>query len=151
MDKMAIQPRSGNSSNPARGKAFQEATAAILSRHFKSDFKLEVPIEIGKPPTDHRFDLYSESERIAVECKRHVWTGGGNAPAAKLGFINEALLYLSFLPSTTRKYVAILRDIHPQKGSLAEHYYRRNRHLLRDVGILEINLDRKSVREISQR
>ena len=58
---------------------------------------VEKKIPIGDPAKDHKFDIVSGDNSIAIECKCYTWTVTGNVPSAKMGFTNEAAFYLSFL------------------------------------------------------
>jgi len=142
---------SENWRNPARGKAFQQAAARILSRHFGTEFEMECPIEIGDPPKEHRFDLVSRDGRYVAECKSHTWTKSGNVPSAKMGFCNQAVLYLSFLPKTVCRLIVMRRDVHPGRDeSLAEYYYRTYRYLLRGVLVVELDVGSEEVTELGR-
>lgn len=70
-------------------------------------FEMEKKLAIGNPPKGHKFDIVSEDAHIAIECKRYTWTEGGNVPSAKMGTMNEAVFYLSFLPDTYDKYIVM--------------------------------------------
>ncbi len=71
---------------------------------------MDAPIPIGRPAKGHRFDLVSEDGRYVGECKNYSWTEGGNVPSAKMGFINEAVFYLSWLPKSASRFVVMRRD-----------------------------------------
>lgn len=127
-----------NSENPKVGKAFQEMVCRQMERYFDTYFDLEVPVLIGKPAKDHKFDCVSEDGKIVVECKAYAWTDSGNVPSAKLMGMNEVLFYMSFLPEDVTKILCIKKSTHPKKTeTLAEYYYRIDGHLLRDVKIFE--------------
>lgn len=127
-----------NSDNPRIGAEFQTQVANWLRNHYGKDFELEKKIPIGDPPKDHKFDIVSSDNTIAVECKRYTWTESGNVPSAKMGFTNEAAFYLSFLPDSFEKYIVMLKSFHEKRQeTLAEYYYRTNRHLLRSVKVAE--------------
>ncbi len=91
-----------NSLNTGKGRSFQELSSRMISRHFDTTFGLDVSIPIGNPPKEHRFDLVSKDVRYVGECKNYSWTETGNMPSAKMGFVNEAVFYLTFLPPGTR-------------------------------------------------
>ena len=132
-----------NRDNPRKGAEFQKRTAEFLTQKFKKEFILEKKIAIGfdsEEKKEHKFDLVSADDSIAVECKRYTWTETGNVPSAKMGFCNEAAFYLSFLPDSVDKYIVMLESRHPKHDeTLAEYYYRMNRHLLGDIKIAEFN------------
>ena len=129
-----------NSDNPIVGKQFQEFVYSLMQIHFKTDFALEEPFPIGSPPKLHRFDCVSADKDIVVECKHYTWTSSGNIPSAKMMGLNEAVFYMSYLPSTTRKIIAIYKDTIAKKTeSLAEYYCRINGHLLSGIEIVEID------------
>jgi hypothetical protein len=137
-----------NSENTAKGRTFQKIAAGILTRHFGVTFRTEHPVGIGDPPKEHRFDLVSSDLKYVGESKNYSWTEGGNVPSAKMGFINEAVFYLQHLPKEVRRFVVMRRDVDVKhKESLAEYYYRTNRHLLNGVFIVEIDVDTETVRE----
>jgi len=133
--------------NTAKGREFQRRAAAMLERYFRVGFRTEHRVAIGDPPKEHRFDLVSDDLQYVGECKNYSWTEGGNVPSAKMGFINEAVFYLSYLPRETRRFVVMRRDVDTRHGeSLAEYYYRMNRHLLNGVFIVELDLETETVR-----
>lgn len=77
-----------------------------------------------------------------IECKCYTWTDGGNIPSAKLGFLNEAAFYLSFLSEECKKYIVMKKAEHPgREETLAEYYYRCYGHLLKrnNIQILEFD------------
>jgi hypothetical protein len=86
-----------NRLNLGKGKRFQERVAELLSRHFQVRFELDCPLAIGNPPKEHKFDLVSSDVRYVGECKNYTWTKTGNVPSAKMGFVNEAVLYLPIM------------------------------------------------------
>jgi len=129
-----------NSDNPKVGKRFQEFVCSLMQKHFNSDFTFEEPIPIGKPPKLHRFDCVSADKSIVVECEHYTWTSTGNIPSAKMMGLNEAVFYMSYLPSSTRKIIAIYKDTTAKKTeSFAEYYCRINGHLLSGIEIVEID------------
>ncbi|HEY9206414.1 MAG TPA: hypothetical protein VIO58_10890 [Candidatus Methanoperedens sp.] len=141
---------SDNSLNPSKGKLFQIKTSEILSKYFDVEFQLDYPIAIGNPPKSHRYDLVSSDLRYIGECKNYSWTETGNVPSAKMGFINEALFYLSFLPPETMRFVVLRKDTHQQrKISLAEYYYRTYQRLLNGISIFEADITLGTLKEIN--
>ena len=57
-----------------------------------------------------------------------------------MGFANEAVFYLSFLPKETDKSIVMLKATHPRRSeTLAEYYFRTNRHLLGNVKVCEFD------------
>jgi len=137
-----------NSLNTGKGHTFQALSAKILSAHFGTQFNLDHAIGIGKPPKPHRFDLVSTDFQFVGECKNYSWTETGNMPSAKMGFINEALLYLSYLPKDTTRFIVTRVDRHARRQeTLTEYYFRTYRHLLENVRLFEIDIDTGAVRE----
>ena len=138
-----------NRLNTGKGRLFQEWAAHILATHFGVELRLDFPLPIGNPPKEHKFDLVSADQNFVGECKNYSWTTGGNVPSAKMGFINEAVFYLSFLPPETTRFVAMRKDSRPTTGeSLVDYYHRTYRHLLNAVSIIEIESDSGILREI---
>ena len=138
-----------NSMNTGKGKDFQQKAAEILSRHYKVSFRIEFPIPIGDPPKEHKLDLVSDDLQFVGESKNYSWTEGSNVPSAKMGFLNEAVFYLQHLPKEKKRFVVMRRDVDEKhKESLAEYYYRSNRHLLNGVFLIEIDLLNNAVHEI---
>jgi hypothetical protein len=136
-----------NSDNPRRGREFQGLAASVLSDFWGVSFELEVAFPIGNPPKEHRFDLASSDRRFVGEAKCYSWTATGNMPAAKMAVLNEAVLYLSYLPTETMKFIVMPRDIRPRGGeALADYYHRTYRHLLSNVLVIEIDTEKLSVR-----
>jgi hypothetical protein len=140
-----------NRLNTGKGRSFQLRAAEILSREFGVKFEVNFVIPIGNPPKEHQFDLVSEDFRYVGECKNYSWTEGENVPSAKMAFVNEAVLYLSLLPPDKERFIVMRRDVHPTKReSLANYYYRTYRHLLGNLYIVEIDLERASAEVIGK-
>ena len=141
-----------NSENPAIGAKFQEDVAAWFKNTYKKEFILEKKIPIGySDKKDHKFDIVSDDNTIAIECKCYSWTETGNVPSAKMGAANEAVFYLSFLPGTCEKFIVLKKDIctkHTPAETLAEYYYRINKHLLGGTKVAEYNPETKKLRII---
>ncbi len=141
-----------NSDNPKNGADFQRAVQKYFIDEYGPGFELEKKILIGDPPKDHKFDIVNPNRRIVIECKRYTWTETGNVPSAKMGFTNEAAFYLSFLPDNYEKYIVMLKAYHPKRNeSLAEYYYRTNRHLLGKTKVAEYDPGSKDMRIIGER
>lgn len=139
-----------NSENPGVGRHFQELVCSALTQVYHHTFEIEVNIEIGFPKKSHHFDIANPEHTFVCECKCYTWTDTGNIPSAKMGFINEAAFYLSFLPDTTEKAIVMLRSVHPKrKESLAEYYYRTNKHLLGKIKMYEYDMASGSINQIS--
>ena len=139
-----------NSENPGVGKKFQDEVARWLRIHSGKEIELEKKIYIGSPAKLHSFDIVSKDETLVCECKCHTWTESGNVPSAKMGFVNEAVFYLSFLQSDVDRSIIMMKATHEKrKETLAEYYFRTNRHLLNGVKVLEYDLINKTMREIS--
>ena len=129
-----------NSDNPKNGADFQEKVQQYFIEKCGPGFELEKKIQIGEPPKDHKFDIVNSDLGIVIECKRYTWTAAGNVPSAKMGFTNEAAFYLSFLNEKCEKYIVMLYSYHEKRHeTLAEYYYRTNRHLLGSVKVAEYN------------
>ncbi len=138
-----------NSDNPGNGANFQRQVFGWFENHYKQRFILEKKIPIGKPAKDHKFDIVDDAGTIAIECKRYTWTESGNVPSAKMGFTNEAAFYLTFLPDSYEKYIVMLRSYHPKRQeSLAEYYYRTNRHLIGKIKVAEYDPESDELRVI---
>jgi hypothetical protein len=128
-----------NTMNTGKGRDFQKIAAEVLGTYFNTKFRIEFPIAIGYPPKEHKFDLVSEEMRYVGESKNYSWTEGGNVPSAKMGFINEAVFYLQHVSSDKKRFVVMRREVDDKhKESLADYYYRANKHLLNGVIIVEI-------------
>ncbi len=139
-----------NSSNPKKGRDFEEVVAKLLGKRYKTSFK-ERSIDIGNPPKAHNFDLVSEDGNIIVECKNYSWTESGNVPSAKMSFLNEAVLYLSHAPQNKKNIIVLRKDEHPdRKESLAEYYVRTYYHLLDDVNVMELDVDNMTLKEVGR-
>lgn len=140
-----------NRLNPGKGRDFQHAAARLLEQRYRVEFELDRAIAIGDPGKAHRFDFVSKDQRYVGECKNYSWTETGNIPSAKMGFINEAVFYLSFLPSSTVRFVVLRSDSCDRRSeTLASYYYRTYRHLLRGVFLVEIHLDAGTLVEIGR-
>lgn len=140
-----------NSDNPKNGAVFQEQVMKWFIKHHGNGYELEKKIPIGKPAKDHKFDIVNMDKKIAIECKRYTWTESGNVPSAKMGFANETAFYLSFLPDSYKKYIIMLRSYNEKrKESLAEYYYRTNRHLIGEIIIAEYDSELEELRIINK-
>lgn len=140
-----------NSDNPKVGKAFQIAVKDWFEANTNTSFELEKKIAIGHPSKLHSFDIAAENGKIVVECKCYTWTETGNVPSAKMGFTNEAAFYLSFLPSEVDTSIVMCLATHPKHSeTLAEYYFRTNRHLLRDTKVMEYDMQLKTMRIVGQ-
>lgn len=138
-----------NSENPKVGAVFQTKVAEWFRRHYSTEFVLEKKIPIGDPAKDHRFDIVSADETMAIECKCYTWTETGNVPSAKMGFTNEAAFYLSFLPDSYEKYIVMAYSWHNKREkTLAEYYHETYRHLLHNIIVAEFNSDTDEFRVI---
>ncbi|MCK5598693.1 hypothetical protein KAI78_03630 [bacterium] len=136
-----------NKKNPSKGKTFQLIAKEVLEREFGIEFESEVKMDIGNPSKGHKYDLATSDRKVVVECKCYSWTKSGNVPSAKLGFLNEAAFYLSFLPANVTKIIVIKKDYHEKKKlTLAQYYFSRYKHLLQNIQILEID---ETLRKIS--
>lgn len=130
-----------NSENTNVGKRFQEMVKEWFENSMTCEFETERKIAIGNPAKLHSFDISNKEENVVIECKCYTWTETGNVPSAKMGFTNEAAFYLSFLPDSVDKSIVMLRAKHPKRTeTLAEYYFRTNRHLLGKIKILEFIL-----------
>ena len=110
----------------------------LFRKKYNKDFVNEKKIPIGYPPKNHKFDIVALDDTVAVECKCYTWTETGNVPSAKIGFVNEAAFYLSFLPDYYEKYIVMLKASHDIRNeTLAEYYYRTNKHLLGAIKVAE--------------
>ena len=129
-----------NKDNPHVGATFQSKVAEYFRKTYQKEFELEKKIAIGNPGKDHKFDIVAYDGSVVIECKCYTWTETGNIPSAKMGFCNEAAFYLSFLSDTVEKYIVMLESRHPKHDeSLANYYYRINRHLLGTIKVAEYN------------
>jgi len=58
-----------------------------------------------------------------------------------MGFINEALLYLSHVPQESKCFIALRLDRHARREeTLAQYYFRTYKHLMGTVHIFEIDV-----------
>ena len=140
-----------NSENPRVGKEFQQAVRRWFENSLHMEFESERKIAIGYPPKLHSFDIADRDGKIVIECKRYTWTETGNVPSAKMGFVNEAAFYLSFLNPSVDKTIVMSKSTHPKRDeTLAEYYFRTNRHLLGKIKILEYDPMTDDMRLIGQ-
>lgn len=136
-----------NSDNPKKGKEFQEKVLKWFETTYNKPFAMEKKIAIGNPKKDHKFDIVSYDDFIAIECKCYSWTETGNVPSAKISRCNEAIFYLSFLPDSYDKYLVMEESRHSKRNeTLAEYYFRINRHLIGNIKIAEYNSELNSFR-----
>ena len=140
-----------NSENPRVGKEFQLAVKRWFENSLHMEFEIERKIAIGFPPKLHSFDIADRDGKIVIECKCYTWTETGNVPSAKMGFVNEAAFYLSFLNPSVDKTIVMSKSTHTKRDeTLAEYYFRTNRHLLGKIKILEYDPMTDDMRLIGQ-
>ena len=121
---------SPNTPNPARGREFALAVGRFFEREglrLSPEHSIEIGAAGERRP--HCFDLGADDPPTLVECERHTWTEGANAPSAKMSVWNEAMYYFMLAPCTHRRILAVARDIQGGR-SLAEYYLSRFRHLI---------------------
>ena len=138
-----------NKDNPSRGSKFEGLVQQFFGRHgvtLQRNFSVDVGVGSERRP--RKFDLGSSRPPVLVECKRHTWTEGGNAPSAKLTVWNEAMYFFAVAPPKYRKILAVLRHLRGGE-SLAQHYVRRFSHMIpRGVEIWELGHDGTSGRRV---
>lgn len=140
-----------NSDNPRNGAIFRSQVRDWFEKQYGTGFELERKIAIGNPAKDHKFDIVNEDKKIAIECKRYTWTETGNVPSAKMGFTNEAAFYPSFLPDSYEKYIVMPCFHHAKRNeSLAEYYYRTNKHLIGKTKVAEYDPETDELRMIGE-
>lgn len=138
-----------NCDNPRVGREFQDLVAKLLSKYYEIAFETEIPLLIGNPAKEHRFDCVSVDRSIAVECKCYTWTHTGNIPSAKAATLNQSVLYAILLPDDVKKVIVLKKARHPKRSeTLAEYYYRTYKHLLTGIELLEIDIELYNVRRI---
>lgn len=126
-------------SNRETGDAFHRLARTTLQRQTGLLFDVGVPIAIGRPPRDHKFDFATPDRAVVGECKCYAWTESDNVPSAKIGYLKEALQYLHELPTGTRTFIVMKRHCRRANGeALADYFVRLNNHLLGDTAILEL-------------
>jgi len=136
--------------NAAQDKDFQQRIARILEQHFGVRFRLGHTLAIGDPPHKHRFALVSDDLKYVGESRNFDWTRGGHVPNVKIAQLNEAILYLQHVSSTSYRFLAIpRRDRSQHSETLAEYYYRTNQHLLKGIVIVEVDLTKETARELT--
>ena len=84
-------------SNPEKGTEFRKIARLILERELGVRLDEEVPLSIGSPAKQHRFDLASADCKWIIECKNLAWRAGGKRPEAKLTSVTEAATVLRLL------------------------------------------------------
>lgn len=131
-----------NRDNPRLGAEFESAVRELFKRqgiNLEKDFTINLGAASLKRP--RKFDLGSRSPPIIVECKRHRWTEGANAPSAKLSVWNEAMYYFALAPPKYQKILMVLMS--RRRGeTLAEYYLSRFEHLVpRGVEIWQYDPD----------
>lgn len=138
-----------NSDNTRVGREFQELSKVLLSEYFNKTFDVDIAIPIGEPAKAHKFDCVSDNKQYVAECKCVTWTETGNIPSAKIGHINEAILYMHYLPAETVKIIVLKKALHDKRNeTLAAYYLRTYRHLLKGIKVLEIDTDNRTIRAI---
>ena len=146
---------SKNKENPEIGKLFEMSVMKWLSDNYPEKiFNNDKLIAIGTPRKDKKFDIVSSDNLIVIECKCYTWTETGNVPSAKMGFVNEAVFYLSFINvinPDAKTYVVMKKSIsteRKQSESLASYYYRTYSHLLGKTKIIEYDDINETMKDI---
>ncbi len=141
--------RMSNADNPGRGRKFEEFVLDCFAGrglHLRQDYSVHIGVASERKPK--KFDLGCDDPATIVECKRHTWTSGGNAPSAKLTVWNEAMLIFLAAPVEYRKILAVLRHLRGGE-SLADHYVKRFSHLVPSgVEIWEFDQDTGASRSV---
>src|SRR2546426_267068 len=136
-------------SNRETGDVFQRLARSILSKSTGILFELEVPLSVGRPPRDHKFDFASADRHIVGESKCLVWTESDNAPAAKIDTLKAALHSLHELPDGTKTFIVMKRHCRRKNGEpLADYFVRLNPNLLGATTILELCEETGSLRAV---
>lgn len=122
-------------SNKEKGDAFEQVAKDVLETY------LGVTLERPEPIDGHRFDWASPDGLVVVECKCLGWTASGNVPSAKIDNLNEAVNWLTKVPSAIRKILCMSRSVHSsKKESLAEYFVRTSKSLPKSgISVFEIN------------
>jgi hypothetical protein len=140
-------------SNPERGRAFRNAARPILERELGVRLAQEVPLPVGRPPKDHKFDLVAEDTSWILECKNLAWRENGGVPQAKITSISEAAsILMQCTNQACRRALVLSRATRPkQRESLAEYYVRLHAHnLAAAVGVAEVDTTSGSLRWLVQ-
>jgi len=138
-----------NSMNPINGAQFEGiCTDFFAQQGLELGHPFIVPVGVSEYQKDHKFDLGSETSKVIIECKRHTWTEGRNAPSAKMTIWNEAMYYFYIAPSDYRKILFVLKD-EKEGRTLAHYYISRHRELIPDgVEIWEYDLQTEMAEEV---
>jgi hypothetical protein len=67
-----------------KGALFCELVWRAIEQAAGEEFEQEVPLLVGSPPRQHKFELASSNRSFVGEVKAHTWTGGNNIPSAKI-------------------------------------------------------------------
>jgi len=129
-------------SNPEKGRRFREAAQPILEEHLGVRLCPEVPLEIGSPAKQHKFDLVADDRTWVLECKALAWRQNGKIPNAKITSISAAALCLRDLVQRgPARAIVLERATHVhRRETLAEYYARLHSHnLARSVSLIEID------------
>ncbi len=144
--------RIGSKNNASVGSDFEIAIKTLFEKrfHIKLEKQLSVSIGVSKETKPHRFDLGNSNAKVAVECKSHKWTSGGNVPSAKFTVWNEAMYYFSLLPKGFKCYFIVLKDLRGTT-SLGEHYRNNFYHLIPpNVTILEYDEKKRTLTHLKR-
>ena len=108
-----------------RAKSFFESELRV-----KLLDQMPLPLSTGE---NHKFDLTSSDERIAIECKSHTWTKSGNYPSAKVSDAQRTIELLR--KCRAKRKIIVFQDDLGHRGSLVEVFVRRNRLLLAGIEV----------------
>ena len=138
-------------SNVEKGQDFVRVAQPVLEQNLGVRLEREVPLKIGNPPKNHKFDLVSNNREWVIECKNYSWTISGNSPQAKIASLSDAVRMLRSVDAKCHKAIVMSRATHTSKReTLAEYYLRLNHNVLGDVALGEINVESRELRWLTR-
>ena len=131
-------------SNYGKGSAFEKEIHRFLEQKgigVKKHPKIPIGIKAKK---DHAFDL--GNEKLLVECKAYKWTVAGNAPAAKIAALSEAMFYFYLAPKKYAKYFFAKKEYNQKNDkTLLKYFIDRYNYLIpSDVVLIDYNTENQS-------
>ncbi len=125
-------PNSEAPSNRLTWREFERSAKSFFEQELQLTLLEHMPLPLSSGE-NHKFDLTSQDEGIAIECKSHTWTKSGNYPSAKVSDAQRSIELLH-KSAAKRKIIIFQDDIHSE-DSLVEVFVRRNRSLLAGIEV----------------
>jgi hypothetical protein len=120
-------------------KEFEKQARNFFETELRCQLLEQMPILLSTGE-QHKFDLTSADETIAIECKSYAWTKSGNYPNAKIAEAQRSVELLR--KSVAKRKIIAFQDDFLGQTSLVEVFVRRNRALLAGTQVWRLTNDK---------